>query len=98
MPAKIIVPKKVRTQLQSIVDWYAEQSGIAPDAFIREIDLFIGKIGRNPERFAIKQDNLRICRLEIFPYYIIYQYYPNKHHVVIQKVVHAKRNPANKFI
>lgn len=97
MPAKIIVTAKVRVQLQSIVDWYAEQSVLAPDAFIKEIGLFIGKIAKNPERFAIKQDYLRICRLEIFPYYIIYQYYSNSHKVVIQKVVHVKRNPANKF-
>ena len=98
MPAKIVISSKAKNNVRDIRDWYLEQSFNPADLFIDELISYLKKIAKSPERFPIMYKQTRQLRLSIFPYYILYRYYQNSHKVVIQKVVHAKRNPANKFI
>jgi plasmid stabilization system protein ParE len=97
MAAKVIITKKVYNQIDEIVDWYNERSLSAAKNFIEELHTFISKIARNPELYYVVIDGFRQCCLYIFPYYIIYKYYPSSHRVVIHKIIHNKRDINKRF-
>lgn len=80
-----------RRDYDASFDWYVQRSVVAAERFERAVDEALRSIGANPERFAAVKPNHRACRVERFPFRVIYRIEP--HRVVVVAVAHAKRRP-----
>jgi plasmid stabilization system protein ParE len=77
--------------LEAFAFYEGRQIGLG-ERFREHVDLAIGKIQRNPERYPVVYRDLRRRLVERFPYTIFYRIYPNA--IVIVALMHGRQNPA----
>ena len=78
-------------ELESSVNWYAERSQTAAQDFLVAVDLAIGSVVSDPERFALIDDRHRGCSVTRFPFQIVFRTGDDR--IMIVAVAHAKRRP-----
>ena len=72
-------------------DWYAERSANAAARFAAAVDEALRVVASDPERFAVVAPRHRACRVQGFPFRVIYRIEPEC--VVVVAIAHAKRRP-----
>jgi plasmid stabilization system protein ParE len=72
-------------------DWYAERSYGAAIGFASELDKTIQKIVRDPARFGRTFRSCQYCKLDRYPYCVIYTRSDSV--ITVVAVAHAKRRP-----
>ena len=80
-----------RQEFDASFDWYAERSAIAAERFTQAVDAAFGMIAAHPERFAAVSPNHRGCRVERFPFRVIYRVETDR--ILVVAIAHAKRRP-----
>lgn len=85
--------RAVQSDLNEVLDYYAERSLTAPDRFWEDVHQRFKEIAENPEQFGFIHParGLRRVRLRQFPYVILY--YVSNHGVRVTCVKHEKRHP-----
>ena len=81
-----------RQEYDQSFDWYAQRSTLAAERFERAVNEALRSIAADPERYAAVTPHHRACRVERFPYRVIYQIEP--HRILVVAVAHAKRRPS----
>jgi toxin ParE1/3/4 len=80
-------------ELKKATDWYSAQSAPAAVRFVAEIESAFAKILRDPLRFEPAGGEVRVCRLQRFPYKLYYEFDPARQHVRLLCIMHNKRRP-----
>jgi plasmid stabilization system protein ParE len=88
---KIRIFSEATAELEEGLNWYAVRSPDAERKFALAIDRALTQIATEPSRFAEVAASHRACRVEKFPYQIVYRVDGNV--VTIVAVAHAKRRP-----
>lgn len=86
---------KAYKDVKQIREWYDEQSHLAGDNFLDELEWHIVKITKQPDRYLEIVPNIRRCIMRRFPYKIFYTIDANV--VVILRVRHHKQKPLKRF-
>ena len=88
---KVRLSRRADAEVVEIHGWYdSHQLGLG-DEFRAELDRIMGVIGDHPELFAVVFDQMRRAMLKRFPYFLLYEVFPNE--AVVFGVVHAARDP-----
>ena len=80
-----------RIDFDQAFDWYSKRSQLAADRFETAVNVSLRSIAVDPERFAVVRPHYHGCRVERFPYRLIYQIEPTR--ILVVAVAHAKRRP-----
>jgi toxin ParE1/3/4 len=70
--------------------FYLEESPMAADDFIQEVETALLEIAEFPERYAIAESDVRAKVLNKFPFTIFYRLKAEE--VVVSSISHQKRN------
>jgi plasmid stabilization system protein ParE len=72
--------------------WYARVSQNLADQFMAELDAAVARIEANPQGFSPHLHGTRVCRLNRFPYQLVFlEVTPDR--VLILAVAHNRRRP-----
>ena len=63
-----------RLEYAEALQWYADQSLVAAERFLTEIEAALDNIQRNPESYLRWDDTYHFYLLDAFPYIIAYRY------------------------
>ena len=78
-------------------EWYEEiQDGLG-NRFRDKVFGTINRIIENPFHYAERTPRFREALIDVFPYLIVYEVFPDKRKVVIISIFHCKRNPILKY-
>lgn len=72
MPFQLIIAAKAYKDIETARNWYDNQSSLAGDWFIDEINLYVSNITKNPWRYTMVVTGIRRCLLKKFPYKIFF--------------------------
>jgi hypothetical protein len=78
-------------ELQESVDFYSTRQAGLGEEFAAEVVNTIHRILANPEAWARLSPNTRRCRLQRFPYGLVYQIQPDG--ILIVAVMHRRKRP-----
>jgi toxin ParE1/3/4 len=78
-------------ETRAAVEWYAERSRRAAEAFLNEIDHVTRQISEKPERFPAFEHGTRRMLFRRFPYFIVFR--ETAEGVEIVAVAHGHRQP-----
>ncbi len=79
-------------EIREATTWYHEQGGLLAERFVGELNKALDKMESDPERNGVIEAGLRKCRLNAFPYAVIYRLTaPDQIEVVA--VAHHSRSP-----
>ncbi|WP_373275004.1 type II toxin-antitoxin system RelE/ParE family toxin [Parapedobacter tibetensis] len=97
MPSLILFhPEAEKEYLKSII-WYEERLEGLGRRFERMIEAKIEAIAENPLHYPVKKKDFRECLTPIFPFLIVYKYYPKNNTVFIASIFHSSRKPSKKY-
>ena len=77
--------------------WYEERSPGLGDRFSRFIEKQIILVSENPEHYPEKKGQYRESKIDVFPYLIVYKFYPDTGVVFIVSIYHTSRKPGRKY-
>lgn len=78
-------------EIEDALAWYDGMSQRLGDEFLKELEQSLDRIRNFPEAWAIFSTNTRRCRLQKFPYGIVYRLVPDDIQVIA--VMHLHRKP-----
>ena len=80
-----------RAEFDEAFDWYVDRSVGAAIGFATEIDVAIESIMADPMRFVRTYAGCQLCRLNRYPYCVVYQVSGDT--ITVVAIAHAKRRP-----
>jgi len=85
---------KVWSDIDAVMTYYEQvASPQLADEFYAELRSFIEKAAANPERFAIRERDLRRVNLKRFPYHFLFRIVGGAVRILV--VRHHRRNPSH---
>lgn len=97
MAVTIEFDPKAELEYSDAFVWYEEQSVDLGYRFkasmLRKIDYVI----KNPQHFPVKKNGYRECKIDDFPYLIVYKEFPKKDLIYILSIFHTSRHPDKKY-
>jgi len=72
-------------------DWYAKRSHGAAIGFASAVDVAIERIAENPDRFPTTFAGCRYCKVERFPFCVVF--YSSERGLFVVAIAHLKRRP-----
>jgi hypothetical protein len=78
-------------------DWYENELTGLGDRFGNSVSKQIEVISKSPLIYPNKKANSRECKIEDFPYLVVYKIYPAKNFIYITSIFHTSRNPRKKY-
>ena len=88
---------KAEIEYLEAFEWYEEQLEKLGDRFESSVERKIQSIVRNPLFYPNKKRDYRECKIDDFPYLIVYKVYPRKHLIIIFSIFHTSRRPGKKY-
>lgn len=82
---------EARAEFDEAFHWYAERSGETALSFAAEVDVTIGNVLSDPERFPRTYAGCQQSRLHRFPYVVVYHRSADR--ISIVAIAHVKRRP-----
>ena len=80
--------------LQESYDWYEEQIQGLGDRFLKEFDVYLEIVRKNPFQFAVKfSERYRFALLDHFPFRIVYRIDESANCIYVISVLHTSRDP-----
>lgn len=80
-----------RRDFDESFDWYLQRSPKAALRFSAAIDAALARVAAKPEGFAAIDDVHRECRVETFPFRVVYRV--SGECILVVAIAHAKRRP-----
>ena len=78
-------------------EWYAHKSPGLADRFEHSVQAALNLIVKAPLHYPNKKQNYRECKIENFPYLIVYKILSDKNIIYISSIFHTSRNPWKKY-
>ncbi len=78
-------------EFEEAVQFYRPRGRTLGDRYAREVRATIARIVGTPNRWRILEEDVRLCRLRVFPYVVLYTIEPD--YILIVAVMHGKRRP-----
>jgi toxin ParE1/3/4 len=78
-------------EFEEAVRYYRARGRVLGDRFAAEVRLAIRRILATPERWRVVEEDVRRCRVRVFPYSLLYTVEPDG--ILIVAVAHGKRQP-----
>ena len=97
MKCRVELHKSAQKELEEAFQWYEERSPGLGLRFIESVSEKINDLSKNPDRYAKRIEEFREVSINIFPYNLIYEFFPKEKVVFISYVFHTKRNPQLKY-
>ncbi|WP_162499832.1 type II toxin-antitoxin system RelE/ParE family toxin [Mucilaginibacter terrigena] len=88
---------KADTEYQEAYAWYEEQLQGLGERFEFSVEQKLVSVLAAPLLYPIKKYDIRECKINGFPYLIIYKFYPLKNLILIISIFHTSRNPRKKL-
>jgi plasmid stabilization system protein ParE len=88
---------KADLEYQEAYAWYEEQLQGLGSRFESSLEQKLLSILSAPLLYPVKKYDVRECKINDFPYLIIYKFYPGKKLVFIISIFHTSRNPRKKL-
>ncbi len=88
---KILFLRPAEVELKSAIDYYNRQRPGLGYEFAAEVKRTVGRIKAHPDAWHRLSENTRRCRLNRFPYALIYSH--SEDELVILAVMHMSRHP-----
>ncbi|MFD0794987.1 type II toxin-antitoxin system RelE/ParE family toxin [Mucilaginibacter litoreus] len=88
---------KADAEYQHAYAWYEQRLPGLGERFERCSDRKISSISTTPLLYPAKKYDIRECKINDFPYLIIYKFYPQRQLILIISIFHTKRNPIKKL-
>jgi plasmid stabilization system protein ParE len=88
---------KAAVEYQEAYIWYEEQLQGLGGRFELSLEQKLTSILSTPLLYPVKKFDVRECKINDFPYLIIYKFYPKKDLVLIVSIFHTSRNPRKKI-
>lgn len=79
------------------IEWYGGRSEGLGERFVKCVNAQISRIAKNPLIYESKKYDTRECKVEDFPYLVVYKLYPEKSVIYITSIFHTSRNPKKKY-
>ena len=95
MPYQLIIAAKAYKDIETARNWYDNQSALAGDWFVNEINVHVSNITKNPWRYAMIAVGIRRKLLKRFPYKIFFSVKSNV--IVILRIRHNKQKPLKRY-
>jgi plasmid stabilization system protein ParE len=93
---KVIVLPSAEKEMDEAFDWYEEHQDGLGERFINSVERQIKRIVANPEHYQLKKRKYRESNVEVFPYIVVFKYYPIKSEILVVSVFHTSRKPSKK--
>lgn len=88
---------RAQIELTHALKWYDEQLEGLGDRLELSVLKKLDNIGRYPLIYPNKKLDFRECKIDDFPYLIVYKVYPQKQLVIIFSIFHTSRRPGKKY-
>lgn len=88
---------KADAEYQDAYTWYEAQLQGLGDRFEFFLEQKLASILSAPLLYPVKKYDIRECKINDFPYMIVYKLYPEKNFVLVISIFHTSRNPRKKF-
>jgi toxin ParE1/3/4 len=82
---------EVQSDLQEVMDWYADQKDGLDREFIETVKSAIAQLAENPFVYRPRHKKIRFKHLDRFPYIIVFKIIRDT--IMVYMVIHDKRNP-----
>lgn len=89
----VIINPEVSTDLEKVISWYDERVEGLGHRFYEEVNLFLNLLEIQPNKFAVRYDDVHCLPINKFPYMIHYRIDELNHFVFIEAILHTSRNP-----
>jgi len=80
-----------RQEIKIAFSWYEEKQLGLGERFLAMLERKVKFLSKNPLTYPLKHKFLRIAKINVFPFVIVYEVFEDK--VVIYHVFHTRRNP-----
>lgn len=97
MDYTVIFITKAQTEFLDAAKWYDEQLDGLGDRFEFSVKVKINSIIKNPLIYPNKKSNFRECKIDDFPFLIVYQVVAQKKQIIISSIFHTSRWPGKKY-
>jgi len=97
MSFNIELDPKAEAEYFDAWDWYENQTIGLGNRFGNSVLRLIAIIADNPLAYPNKKSNVRECKIDDFPYLVIYRIYLSKNTIYITSIFHTSRNPRKKY-
>lgn len=88
---------KAQIELLDAAKWYDKQLAGLGDRFEFSVKIKINSIRKNPLIYPNKESDFRECKVDDFPYLIVYTINSEKKQVIISSIFHTSRWPGKKY-
>jgi len=88
---KVVFTLASKEDVRSAREGLRESNMQLAERFFEDVKSTLDKIAKNPKHYAIVYNNVRQCRLEIFPHVISYRIVDDT--VQVLAVIHGRRDP-----
>ena len=96
MSREVVFRLAAHAELKEAKVWYEEQREGLGAEYVLSVEETIERISKNPELYAIVQEDVRQTLVRRFPYVIYYRYENDENErIVVLAVFHASRDPEN---
>ena len=89
---KVLFHRLAQREFDKAYDWYARRSFDAARRFQAEVELVIGKIADDSERWPIYRERYRWVQARRFPY-VLYYRRVDADPILMMAVAHGRRRP-----
>lgn len=89
----VVVSPKAQKEIEEILNYYTEKSEVVPANFIKALRFSYHLLSINPY-FRVRYKNIRVLKINKFPYSLYFVINRNKCSVRILSCFHNKRNPS----
>ncbi len=91
MAYKLVTSSKVHSDVEKGIEWYKEIQIDLARRFFKEVHSTKKSISKNPKKFQVRYNGVRIAFLDKFPYGIHYKFENDT--IFLLAVFHFKENP-----
>lgn len=92
MTVKVVFRPAARAEFDGATLWYEDRRPGLGVQFVSEIDYAVDLASKYPDRYPIKDGEIRCVRARRFPYSIYYIFETQQ--IVVLAVFHTRRDPA----
>ena len=88
---------KAELEFSDTFYWYEKRTEGLGFRFRFSVLKQITYISKNPLHYPNKKRDFRECKIDDFPYLIVYKVYPERNFVIIMSIFHTSRRPSKKY-
>lgn len=95
MDYNLILSPRAEIEIDNAMDWYKSKVKGLEMRFLIMIKLHLKRIQNNPLLFSKKEYEFRICKVDVFPFIILYKIENDT--IIIHSIFNTYQNPSKKI-